>query len=257
LLEPDAGNTRQSGSEGAPAQQCAGATRQIEIAYLALRHTLLSGYVLRSGDRPGVEQEIWALLTCYQLLRMAMVTAVESHPGTDPDRASFTTALETARDQLTTARGVLPTENGPTDLLGIIGRAVLDNLMPPRRPRYSARKVKSATSRYLNRDDGRPQHSTTITTIDITLYTPPIDQGPKRINRRSCGTSSRAPHPLTRRHRVTEIMHTDPRRAWSGRELAERLKITPRNLLTQLAEWARLGLLTRPGAGLYVLPEPP
>ena len=26
---------------------------------------------LRSGDRPGLEQEIWALLTVYQLLRMA------------------------------------------------------------------------------------------------------------------------------------------------------------------------------------------
>jgi hypothetical protein len=37
-----------------------------------------------------------ALFTLYQLLRMAMVTAVESCPGTDPDRASFTTALETA-----------------------------------------------------------------------------------------------------------------------------------------------------------------
>ena len=229
---------------------------EIEIAYLALRHTLLSGYVLRSGDRPGVEQEIWALLTCYQLVRMAMVTAVESRPGTDPDRASFTTALEAARDQLTAARRVLPNENGPIDLLGIIGRAVLDNLLPPRRPRYSARKVKSATSRYLNRDEGRPQHSTTIATIDITLYIPPIDQGPTRTSRRS-HTSSRAPQPSTRRHRVTEIMNTDPRRAWNGRELAERLKITPRNLLTQLAEWARIGILTRTGAGLYALPEPP
>lgn len=52
-------------------------------------------------------------------------------------------------------------------------------------------------------------------------------------------------------------MNTDARRAWSGRELAERLKITPRNLLTQLAEWTRLGFLTRAGDGLYALPEPP
>lgn len=230
---------------------------EIEIAYLALRHTMLAGYVLRSGDRPGVEQEIWALLTCYQLLRMAMVTAVESRPSTDPDRASFTIALETARDQLTAARGVLPNQNNTVDLLGALGRAVLDNLQSPRRPRYSARKVKCATSRYLNRDDGRPQHSTTITTIDITLYTPPMDQGPKRTSTRTPSTSPRAPKPSTRRHRVTEIMNTDPRRAWSGRELAERLTITPRNLLTQLAEWTRLGFLTRAGDGLYSLPEPP
>ena len=76
---------------------------EIETAFLALRHTLLNGRVLRSGDRPGVEQELWALLTLYQLLRMAMVTAVESSPGTNPDRASFTTALEAAKDQLTAA----------------------------------------------------------------------------------------------------------------------------------------------------------
>ena len=70
---------------------------EIESAYFALRHTLLNGQVLRSGDRPGLEQETWALLTLYQLLRMAMVTAVETCPGTDPDRASFTTAKEAAK----------------------------------------------------------------------------------------------------------------------------------------------------------------
>ena len=64
-----------------------------EIAYLALRHTLAAGRVLRSTDPAGLEQEMWALLTVYQALRRAMVAAVESRPGTDPDRASFTTAL--------------------------------------------------------------------------------------------------------------------------------------------------------------------
>ncbi len=81
---------------------------EIESAYFALRHTLLDGHVLRSGDRPGLEQETWALLTLYQLLRMAMVDAVETRPGTDPDRASFTTAMEAAKDQLTAAAGVCP-----------------------------------------------------------------------------------------------------------------------------------------------------
>jgi Insertion element 4 transposase N-terminal/Transposase DDE domain len=109
---------------------------EIESAYLALRHTLLDGRVLRSGDRPGAEQELWALLTLYQLLRMAMVTAVETRPGTDPDRASFTTALEAAREELTAARGICP--DGPADLPGVIGRAVLATLLPGRRLRYSA-----------------------------------------------------------------------------------------------------------------------
>src|SRR5262249_31296327 len=140
---------------------------EIESAFLALRHTLLDGRVLRSGDRPGVEQELWALLTLYQVLRMAMVTAVETRPGTDPDRASFTSALEAAREELTAARGICP--HDPGALAGVIGRAALTTLLPARRPRYSARKVKCATSRYLNRDDGRPHTTTAITSIEITV----------------------------------------------------------------------------------------
>ncbi len=154
---------------------------EIESAYFALRHTLLNGHVLRSGDRPGLEQETWALLTLYQLLRMAMVDAVETRPGTDPDRASFTTAMEAAKDQLTAAAGICP--DGPADLPGAIGRAVLATLLPARRPRYSARKVKCATSRYLNRDDGRPAHPATITAIDIAISTPPVDLKPGRTRR--------------------------------------------------------------------------
>jgi hypothetical protein len=111
---------------------------EIESAYLALRHTLLDGHVLRSGGRPGLEQETWALLTLCQLLRMAMVTAVETRPGTDPDRASFTTAMEAAREELTAARGICP--DGPAGLPGAIGRAILATLLPARRPRYSARR---------------------------------------------------------------------------------------------------------------------
>ena len=128
---------------------------QLRSPAFALRHILLDGHVLRSGDRPGLEQETWAPLTLYQLLRIAMVTAIETRPGTDPDRASFTAAMEAAKDQLTAA-GICP--DGPADLPGTIGRAVLATLLPARRPRFSARRVKCATSRYLNRDDGRPAH---------------------------------------------------------------------------------------------------
>jgi hypothetical protein len=105
--------------------------------------------VLRSRDRAGAEQELWALLTLCQALRMAMTDAAET-AGIDPDRASFTTALEAARDQLTAARGITAT-NDPADTRRI-GRAVLADLLPARRPRYSARKVKCSTSRYHTQD---------------------------------------------------------------------------------------------------------
>ena len=220
---------------------------EIEIAYLGLRHTILNGRVLRSQDRAGLEQEIWALLTVYQLLRMAMVTAVESQPYTNPDRASFTTALQAARDQLVAADGILPAD---TDLLGVIGRAILGTLLPPRRPRWSTRKVKNATSRYLNRDDGRPDLPTTITAIDIALYTPSVDASWRPRYRKPAN-----PHAApTRRQRATALMERDPEQPWSGRDLAEHLGIKPRNMLTQLAEWTRLGFLTRTSAGSYALP---
>jgi hypothetical protein len=49
-------------------------------------------------------------------------------------------------------------------------------------------------------------------------------------------------------------MHGDPQRPWSGRELADHLGVKPRNMLTQLAEWTRLGFLARTSAGAYALP---
>jgi hypothetical protein len=52
-------------------------------------------------------------------------------------------------------------------------------------------------------------------------------------------------------------MNTDPHRAWSGQELAAQLQIKPPNLLTQLAEWARLGFLTNVDYGTYALNPPP
>ncbi len=137
-----------------------------EIAYLALRHTLLNGRVLRSGDRAGLEQEIWALLALYQALRRAMVTAVESVPGTDPDRASFTIALQTAIDTVTGADGVLTSDARDP---GRLGRAVLAGLLPPRRPRVSVRKVKSPLSRWNKADPHRPVRSTPVTAMGITV----------------------------------------------------------------------------------------
>ena len=86
---------------------------QHEIAYLALRHTLLEGRVLRSGDPAGLQQEMWALLTLYQVLRIAITDAVATVPGTDPGRASYQIAVQTARTLVTGARGVA---TGASDL---------------------------------------------------------------------------------------------------------------------------------------------
>jgi len=230
--------------------------REIESAYLALRHTLLDGRVLRPGDRPGVEQELWALLTLYQLLRMAMVDAVETRPGTNPDRASFTTALEAARDQLTAAAGICPP--GPPGLTAI-GRAILATLLPARRPRFSARKVKCATSRYLNHGDERPHAVTAIAAIHVTVRTPPLrDSASSRRPHRRTSALIGPPRP-TRRQKITAIITSQPPRDWTPRELATMLNVHPRPIATQLREWSLLGFFTRTGLGTYRLntPTPP
>ncbi|MDT7711302.1 MAG: hypothetical protein QOG20_6909 [Pseudonocardiales bacterium] len=54
-------------------------------------------------------------------------------------------------------------------------------------------------------------------------------------------------------------MAADPGHEWTARELAERLQITHHSMRTQLAERARLGLVTRITTGRYTLntPTPP
>lgn len=154
-----------------------------ESAYYALRHTLGQRRILRSQDPVGLHQEMWALLTLYQILRTAMVEAVESRPGTDPDRACFTTALQTARDQVITATNIIP-ENPCTP--GDIASAVLTSLLPPRRPRVSVRKVKSPLRRYASRrEDPRPTTSQTITTLAIITPAITLTHSPRSRQRKT------------------------------------------------------------------------
>jgi hypothetical protein len=143
-----------------------------EIAYLALRHTLLGGRILRSGSPAGLEQEMWALLALYQALRTAVTDAVQTVPGTDPDRASYQIAVQTAQDMVIQARNIV---TGADDLAGTIGRAVLAHLHPPRRPRVCARRVKSPLSRWNKHPPGKPRtcHRITKITAEIRTGHPP------------------------------------------------------------------------------------
>ncbi|WP_300602799.1 hypothetical protein [Trebonia sp.] len=139
-----------------------------EVSYLALRHTPLTGRVTPSGDPEGVKREMRALLALYQALRIAVTDAVQTVPGTDPDRASYQIAVETAQLTVTSARGILP---ATPDLAGETGRAVLASLHGPRRPRVCARKVKSPLSRWNKNPPGKPSASLRITSVTtITDY---------------------------------------------------------------------------------------
>ena len=151
-----------------------------EVTYLALRHTLLQGRILRSGDPAGLQQETWALLALYQALRTAITDAVQSVPGTDPDRASYQVAVTTAQDLVTAARNVTDPDG---DLPGDIGRAVLARLHPPRRPRVCARRVKSPLSRWNKHPPGKPATTKQVTSISTEID--PTDRKPATRRKRS------------------------------------------------------------------------
>ncbi|MFH8387902.1 transposase [Kitasatospora sp. NPDC018058] len=142
---------------------------EIETAYLEIKSTILGGRVLRARTPAGLDQEVHALLVTYQVLRLAMADATETRPHVDPDRASFTIALNTARDLVIQAAGVIA--DTVIDLVGTIGRRVLADLMPDRRIRTRPRVVKRAISKYNAK--GTVDRTSYKATISINILTTP------------------------------------------------------------------------------------
>jgi hypothetical protein len=234
---------------------------EIESAYFALRHTLMKGRVLRSRDRFGIEQELWATLTVYQALRMAMADAATAS-GADPDRASFTHALDAARTQVTLAANVTA---GP----GVIAPAVLDHLLAERRPRVSARKVKSPVSRYHSwHGQARPAIATPVEHIQITLHeradtacdTPTDRANPTaEPDSRSHEPDTQAPaqavdDPGGRFQLALTVMNSDHDTSWRARDVARLLGITNLNsFCVQMSQWSHRGLIKKTGPATYTL----
>jgi hypothetical protein len=214
---------------------------EIESAYYALRHTICHGRVLRSTTRTGIEQELWALLCVYQALRILMVEATETVPGSDPDRASFSTALHTAQTTITNAEHITDHTHQP----GPIGRAVLAHQLPPRRARYSTRKVKSPISRY-HTSKHIPPINTTITNVDITIHQPATPPA----------TPPTTGNPLPA---VLHLLRSTPGQPWHARDIAHALSrcLTSLNSFrVQLSQWAHKGLIHKTGPATYTTPPP-
>jgi hypothetical protein len=145
---------------------------EIETAYLEIKQTLGEGRVLRARTPAGLDQEIHALLVTYQVLRIAICDATLARPDVDPDRGSFTVALHAAREQVIKAAGVIAETR--IDLIGAIGRQVLDHLLPDRRCRTSPRVVKRAISNYApNTAKGRLRGPSYQATISIDILADP------------------------------------------------------------------------------------
>jgi hypothetical protein len=142
---------------------------QAETTYLSIKYTILDGRVLRSDHPADIDQELYALLTVYQAIVRISIDALTTQPHTPPDRISFTVAIQTARDQVTTATGIIPL--GQNTLIGPIGHAVLRNLLPGIRPRAKARSRKNPTSKYSPNAGKHPQTTQTYTLdTQVTIF---------------------------------------------------------------------------------------
>jgi len=141
---------------------------EIETAYLELKSSMLNGRVLRARTPAGIEQEVYALLVTYQLIRTAIADATAARPELDPDRASFTIAWQTARDQVVKAANIIA--GTVIDLVGAIGANVLAHPLPARRTRACPRIVKRAISKYQARGPN-PDRTSYPATINIHILT--------------------------------------------------------------------------------------
>jgi hypothetical protein len=207
--------------------------------------------VLRSHDPVGVEQELWALLALYQVVRHAMVEAAGTRPGTDPDRVGFTAAAAAARATVIRAGHVADQHRAGPPLALTDMR--LAGVLPPRRARVSARKVKCVLSRYAGRPlEERPTASTRVTEIEVHLHRPGTAPTPVP----SPAARAKIMTPGSRVDRVFTLLSAQPGCAMTPSELARKLGITNINSFSvQLATWARRGLLGKPARGRYTIPR--
>ena len=64
---------------------------EIELGYREMKQSLLnSEYILRSKKPDMIEQELWGVLLCYNLIRLGMTSAAKKLDGVWPNQLSFT-----------------------------------------------------------------------------------------------------------------------------------------------------------------------
>ena len=200
-----------------PQARCCGSTTtwEIESAYLALRTRCSTGMCCVPGTGRAGTRGVGAA-DALPVAAHGMVDAVESRPApTRPGQLHHRPASRSR--QLVSAAGICPDSNTdadnvhalPMDRLGSSAvRAGHAAAGPP--GRYSARKVKCATSRYLNRDDAAPQHRSRSRDRHPCAH-PPLDLAPRPDMSRAA--SALPPPTRVSAHRVA---HSDRSRGWSG-----------------------------------------
>ena len=132
-----------------------------ETCYFSLKSTILDGRVLRSRTVPGIEQEVYALLTVYQALIRIASDLITARPGLSVQRVSLTVLLNAAADQIVAARGIGPDD--PIALIGPVGRAALAGLLPENRRWRLKARVRKRASKYTFTADQHPRKALAYT----------------------------------------------------------------------------------------------
>ncbi|WP_158896334.1 IS4 family transposase, partial [Amycolatopsis anabasis] len=114
-----------------------------------------AGRVLRSRTHQGVEQEVYAYLITYQALRRFAHDCAEG-TGLDISRVSFTTALHTITDTITSHRGTLTNDHHTR----ATQRAIHRPLPQHRRTRQCPRARKRPTSPFPSKRPTTPPSQT-------------------------------------------------------------------------------------------------
>lgn len=149
-----------------------------EILHDAVKTELRGGATVRfrSGTPDLVGQEAWALLLVYQALS-DLIGRTAGPAGLDPDRISFTTALNTAHRSVKQTGGPFPPEH-----LAALDRwalqEMLDDLLPERRSRTAPREVTRRSFRFPTRDRTTPASTRADHRIHIWRLTPPPAETP-------------------------------------------------------------------------------
>jgi Transposase DDE domain len=134
---------------------------QAETCYFSLNSTILGGRVLRSRTVPGIEQEVYALLTAYQALIRVASDLVTARPELPVQRVSLTVLLNAAADQIVAARGTGPDD--PIALIGPVARAALTGLLPENRRWRLKARVRKRASKYTFTADKHPRKTLAYT----------------------------------------------------------------------------------------------
>ena len=231
---------------------------EIEVAYLALRHTLLGRYVLRSRDRA------WR--------RAGTMGAAGRLPGAADghDRCRRVRRSRPGPGQLHHRAGSRPRPGHRSPRRRGLRRPSRRRPDRPCRPRRLAARPPPA----LQRPQGQTLHFPLPRPRPGTRPGPSLPvrddhQGADHHHRpapgpargpspRPEGSAARSP-PAPARHqkRPGHPHHGQPARPGLVRQRTRGpARIKPPNLLTQLAEWTRLGFLAKTGRGRYALPGP-